>query len=438
MNTKKKIISFILMMLLISSLSLVAGAASLKVTTSGVTAPSSIKKGGYFVVKGTVKANSKLKEVRVMVYNPVTKKYPLKYYFKNVNASSCNLAPADAAMTFNQLPVGTYYYQVYCIGSNNAKKLAVNKKFLVTGTGKIKIVNPRPSANIALTMGSYYSLSGTIQSAYKLNAVKAVLTTSAGKTVYSASVRPNKTTYNLSNSPLDIKMAFNELPVGSYKLKVSATDVQGTSANVIYRTITIKKNNSTTPGAIGGSENTDNTYLNTTDPVTVPAGFTPRVNRPPASSKYYYNKNYNIYYKYNNLAPTGKSSGEGYVIGNCTWYACGRAMEIVAKAGGNISKVQAIFGGDPVGIYNANVALKKFKYGKKPKVGALAIFNYGADGNAHIAVVEKIVNGVPWVSESGYSIGAKPNAAKSNIIFKYQSIYNWAGGRSLRGYIYLL
>lgn len=31
-------------------------------------------------------------------------------------------------------------------------------------------------------------------------------------------------------------------------------------------------------------------------------------------------------------------------------------MEIVASAGGNISRVQQIFGGDPVGIYNTNAS----------------------------------------------------------------------------------
>lgn len=119
-------------------------------------------------------------------------------------------------------------------------------------------------------------------------------------------------------------------------------------------------------------------------------------------------------------------------------------MELVANAGGNVSKVKAIFGGDPVGIYNTNASLVAkgkggFSYGTTPKIGALAIFNYGSSGDAHIAVVENIVNGVPYVSESGYTVGATmPKSDKSNIIFRYQSIYNWAGGRSIRGYIYLI
>lgn len=440
MKRKSRFLGFIVMMLLVLSIPAAVNAATLKASISGATKPTTLKKGASFIVKGKVTAKTKLKEVRVLVYNPVTKKFPIRYEIKNVNSKTCNISVADPYVVFGNLSVGTYYYRVFCVGQNGNTKRVLNQKFTVVGNGQIKIVNPRPSTNIALTKGSSYAISGTIKSTYKLASVTALITNASGKTVYSATVKPKKTSYNLKNSALDAKMLFNKLAVGSYKFKVTAKDAQGKTANVIYRTITIKKTTSTTPGSTGnGTTDNSGSYLNATGTTTVPAGFVARVGRPAASNKYFYNKNYNIYYKYNSLAPTGKSSGGGYVLGNCTWYACGRAMEIVAKAGGSISKVKAIFGGDPVGIYNTNVALKKFKYGKQPKVGALAVFNYGSDGNAHIAVVEKIINGVPYVSESGFTFGStKPNSARSNVIFKYQSIYNWSGGRSLRGYIYLL
>ena len=64
------------------------------------------------------------------------------------------------------------------------------------------------------------------------------------------------------------------------------------------------------------------------------------------------------------------------------------------------------------------------------------MFGYGSSGDAHIAVVENVIGGVPYVSESGYTVSSTvPNSDKSNIIFKYQSIYNWASGRELVGYI---
>ena len=236
-------------------------------------------------------------------------------------------------------------------------------------------------------------------------------------------------------------MTFNYLTAGTYTFYVNAVDIKGTNTTLIKRTITVKNGNNINGGSTGGNGTTGtSTSLDYNGIVTQPSGFKARTGRPSVSNAYYYNSSYNIYYKYNSLAPTGqKYYANYYVLGNCTWYACGRAMEIVANAGGNVSKVQAIFGGDPVGIYNTNATKRVFSFGTTPKIGALAIFNYGASGDAHIAVVENIVNGVPYVSESGYAFGTTiPNASRSNIIFKYQSIYNWAGGRKLLGYIYLI
>ena len=47
--------------------------------------------------------------------------------------------------------------------------------------------------------------------------------------------------------------------------------------------------------------------------------FTPRLSAPDYSNKYYYNGDYNVFYKY------------GYGMPNCTAYAYGRAYEILGK-----------------------------------------------------------------------------------------------------------
>lgn len=562
MQKKRKwlwILFGMLILMLALPVSAEAATTKTKYTLSGVKTPTTIKKGGYFSLKGTIKCNKTIKEVRVTVYDLAGKKCYQRYVGKP-KSKTFNLAVADPHIQFNKLSVGSYYLKVRCEVSSG-KTIVVNKKFTVTGTGKIKVVNPKPAGNVTINKGAGYSIGGTVQSTYKLSKVTASIINSSSKTVYTKSVKPNKTSYNVANSALDSAMLFNKLAAGTYKYKLTAVDNQGTSATLIYRTVTVKAANTntntntntgtikvtnpvpaanitltqgksyaiggritstykltsvtaaiinssnkivytqtvipnttsynvansklddamlfnklaagtyrykltatdakgksatliyrtitvksatnTTPGSTGGNGNTNtNTgdYLNTTGAVTIPANYTPRTGRPAANNKYYYNATYNIYYKYNSLAPTGKPYyGKTYVLGNCTWYACGRAMEIVAKAGGNIAKVQAIFGLDPVGIYNQNVAKGVFEYGTTPKIGALAIFNYGSTGDAHIAVVENIINGVPYVSESGYTESTTmPNTAKSNVVFKYQSIYNWAGGRSLRGYIYLV
>lgn len=162
--------------------------------------------------------------------------------------------------------------------------------------------------------------------------------------------------------------------------------------------------------------------------------FKARTARPSFNSKWYYS-NKNIYYCYDRYAPTkGAFDGGSYCYGNCTWYACGRAGEVLQKA----KKKQdvSIFGPNPYGIWLKNKQSGTYPTGKKAKVGALVVFGQRY-GNYHIAVVEKIENGVIYVSESGYKTGFKA-PSKSDIVFHYGPITDWNNGREIIGYIYLL
>lgn len=451
MKNRKRVIMMLFMLLLVVVIPVNAQAAFKVTKKTGITLPTTIKAGAVFQMKGTIKTNEKMTKISCTIYNSNGKKC-LQRYDARVNAKSYNLKKADPHLAFDKLTAGKYYYRVCVYNAKGTKKRVVNRKFTVTGTsaaadGNIQISNPVPSADITLTAGQSYSLSGTITSKYKMKSITAKIINSSNQVVYSKVSKPNSKQYSLKNSAIDSAMKFDALTAGTYTFQINAVDTQKTNVVLIKRTVTVNAKSSTstsnnvTPGSTGSNTTVSNKeYLDYTGVVTKPSGFKARTGRPAASNQYYYNSSYNIYYKYNSLAPTGKKYyANYYVLGNCTWYACGRAMEVVANAGGNIANVQAIFGGDPVGIYNTNASKRVFSYGTTPKIGALAIFNYGASGDAHIAVVEDIVNGVPYVSESGYAFGTTvPASDKSNIIFKYQSIYNWAGGRQLLGYIYLI
>lgn len=445
---KEKRVFWLLCMMIIAMLAMPLSARAATQDAyrlSGVTKPTGLKQGAVFSVRGTVTCSNPIRQICVAIYN-ASKTSIVQRHIATPYTKTYNLAYSDPYILFDKLQPGTYYYSIYSRGSVSVR-LIVDQKFTVTGNGQMRIVNPKPAADFSINRGGTYAIGGTVVSTYRLSAVRTAVTDSNNKYVLLHTVKPNTTSYKLENSPLDSAMQFNKLPAGTYKYRVIAADAQGTVATLVYRTLTVKGTAAVTSGTTGNASATgsntaasDKTYLNTTENVQTPAGYAARTSRPQITNPYFYNARYNIYYKYDSLAPTGKPYyGNMYVRGNCTWYACGRAMEIVARAGGNIANVQAIFGGDPVGIYEANVAKGKFKYGKTPKVGALAIFNYGSNGDTHIAVVEKVVNGVPYVSESGYTESkVAPNAQRTNIAFYYQSIYNWAGGRSLLGYIYLI
>ncbi len=426
------IFTFLLMVLFSSTVS-----AAFTFELKGVTTPSALKVGDTFQVKGTLTSNKKMARVVLSIFKDGSQ---IQRFEANPNAKKYNLAYADHAMLFDKLPAGEYVYRIVAYTAGGMKKAAVNKKFTVKAVSKIKITNPSPAKDFSINQGGVMTVAGKISSRYPIASVTARIVNSNGKVVQSKTVKPKTKTYNMTTKKtLDNAMQFDKLASGSYKFQVKVVDTNGKAALVINRKCTVKAGN-TSGGAIGGNGNGQ--YSDTTNTVNAPAGYKMRTSRPAASNKYYYNANYNIYYKYDSLAPTAKPYYSGhYVVGNCTWYACGRAMEIAARMGGaaSVSKVQAIFGGDPVQIFKDNARLGKFKYGSSPKPGSLAVFNYGGNsGDAHIAVVEAVINGVPYVSESGYKVSTVcPAADRSDIVFWYQSIYAWSGGRELLGYIYL-
>ena len=78
---------------------------------ANATTPSSLKKGSYFTIKGTVSANTTIKRVEVGVVSKATKKYVSKCYYNNanVNSKTFNVARADDAICFDTLARGSYY-----------------------------------------------------------------------------------------------------------------------------------------------------------------------------------------------------------------------------------------------------------------------------------------------------------------------------------------
>lgn len=103
----------------------------------------------------------------------------------------------------------------------------------------------------------------------------------------------------------------------------------------------------------------------------------------------------------------------GGYTGQCTWYAFGRAYEILGSrpklSTGNANK-----------WYSYNQQNGYYNYGTEPRVGAIACYNN------HVAVVENITNGVTYVSE--FNNGGDRS-------FHYRKYNEW--GSYPNGYIYI-
>ncbi|MBE6019136.1 MAG: hypothetical protein E7230_02200 [Clostridiales bacterium] len=103
-----------------------AAASTLKIKS--VKAPSKIKKGKSYTIKGTVKSNKKIRKVTVRILdsegNVVVKAS------KKPNAKTFNVKKLDSKIKFGKLKKGTYTYQV--IATDTAQTMTlVNKQFTV-------------------------------------------------------------------------------------------------------------------------------------------------------------------------------------------------------------------------------------------------------------------------------------------------------------------
>lgn len=141
-----------------------------------------------------------------------------------------------------------------------------------------------------------------------------------------------------------------------------------------------------------------------------------------AGKKYYYTDD-NVFYKHN-LGPDRvyHSSYGGYCVGNCTWYAYGRASEILGMP------LNSEFRWSASQWWNTNKKGNYYPYGSKPKVGAIACYS------THVAIVEKVVDGKPYVSESGWKVSKNKPTKASNLKFNYGK--PWSSNP--KGYIYIL
>ena len=149
-----------------------------------------------------------------------------------------------------------------------------------------------------------------------------------------------------------------------------------------------------------------------------------RTSAPEAGNKWYYS-DLNPYYRYRSwcLAPCGTKYGGVYVTGNCTWYAWGRAAEVMGESP-DIGQC------DPVRNWNYVKDEHKYQTSSVPRAHSIAIYE------GHAAYVEEVLSdGSFIVSESHYTeMSYWPGY--ENVAFTYGTSIS-QGYRTLYGFIYL-
>ena len=158
------------------------------------------------------------------------------------------------------------------------------------------------------------------------------------------------------------------------------------------------------------------------------SAFSPRTTAPEAGNPYYYS-DINIYHK-SGRSPGGVNCNSA---GNCTWYAYGRAYEILgtAPAFSGVYAPWTLFTNGMSG-YEKKTAAEN----PQPKQGALIFWE--AEEYAHMAVVEEVHgDGTFTVSQSYFHEGAGQLFVREKITIGSESSAGSGSYGTFLGYIYL-
>ena len=219
-----------------------AEAATVTITLSGFSMPSSFNYGATGIVKGAVISTGQpLKDVTAKITSSDGKTvfYSTSY---NPSSTTCPLGTGviGNALKFNMLKVGSYKLYVTAKTASKTVTLINGRAFTVTSKGVPTISGATKPASEILK-GDDFKCKGTISSSYyNLTNVTATIKTSTGTVKYTKSVNPSSKTYKLDNSTLDSAMQFAALATGSYVYTVSATDVAGNTKQLISSSFTVK------------------------------------------------------------------------------------------------------------------------------------------------------------------------------------------------------
>lgn len=97
----------------------------------GLNWPTTIRKGNYFTLYGTMYSRLGMRRVEVGIVSKKTKRYVYHYDNKKVSGAKWfDLHKADSTMQFRKLPAGSYYYRVWAWDQNGAH-MVLNKSFTV-------------------------------------------------------------------------------------------------------------------------------------------------------------------------------------------------------------------------------------------------------------------------------------------------------------------
>jgi len=152
LRKRNMVITLMLIVMMLAS-SISVDAASAKVWTKGANAPSTLVRGQSFSVKGTIKANKKIKKVEIGIVNSSNNWTKYKYTKKNVNSKKFKIKKADKKLKFGKLAEGKYNYRIYVRTKDKKVTCVMDQPFYVVGKNGSAPATTTTSAPVATSDG---------------------------------------------------------------------------------------------------------------------------------------------------------------------------------------------------------------------------------------------------------------------------------------------
>ncbi len=234
----KKIIASVLIFVLLMACLVMPSSAASTIYLSDANYPSSHVAGNTFSVYGTISSDYTLTYVWIgAIKSDGTTAFS---YNENPQSKSFNIHSIDDYMTFSKLSRGTYTYKIIASNSKESKTVLLAKQFTVSSTSS-KFTLENETYPTYLGVGKTFSVYGNLYCDDVITSVTAGVYKTDGTAVFSKTVYPNSTSYNLHN--LDTYLTFSKLESGSYTYKVVASTEITKNYTVLSRTFTVGSGN---------------------------------------------------------------------------------------------------------------------------------------------------------------------------------------------------
>lgn len=164
------------------------------------------------------------------------------HVFRSTSSSPSSVSPSrpnQATLNANYVDVGKINYNGSTVSQPAASSLGIS-------------VTSHPTR---IKLGTAWGMRGSVTSNYKITRVDGAIYNAGGQKVMSSVDYPNATSMDIRYSQVNNALIFNNLPVGTYRLKISAADASGKTQNwevgfEVYTDSTLNINMTSSPSSI--------------------------------------------------------------------------------------------------------------------------------------------------------------------------------------------